>query len=457
MNGPLSVKVVNSWKNNDLYASQYDGVISNDSDEILKNWSIEIAVPEDATIENSWNGNFELSKGKLTITPMDYNKEVTKEADVTFGFILDTKKDVTIGEYTLFVDGKKYTSVENKHDKKEEASTESSKEDTKDEAKKQNETKQQSTKKEEGTPVANHGALSVVGTQIMDEHNKPYELRGVSTHGIAWFPQYVSKEAFQTLRDDWNANVVRIAMYTAENGGYCEGGSKKELESLVETGVDAATELGMYVIIDWHILHDSDPQVNKDAAKEFFATMSEQYADHNNVLYEICNEPNNTLGYQATWNDHIKPYAEEIIPIIRKNDKDAIILVGTPTWSQDVDEVVANPIQNESNIMYTVHFYAATHTDSIRSKVTTALDNGIPVFISEFSICDASGNGGIDYNQAEQWMTLLKDNKISFVGWSLSNKAETSALIKSSCQKTSGWEDDDLSEAGSWLKETIKK
>jgi endoglucanase len=240
-------------------------------------------------------------------------------------------------------------------------------------------------------------------------------------------------------------------MYTAENGGYCEGGNQSELKSLVEDGVDYATELGMYVIIDWHILHDLTPEKYQDEAIAFFDDMSAKYADYDNVLYEICNEPNGS----TTWSD-VKSYAEAVIPVIRANDEDAIIIVGTPTWSQDVDLAADDPITGEDNIAYTTHFYAATHKENIRDKVKTARDKGLCVFISEFSICDASGNGGIDYDSAEDWFDYINDNDMSYAGWSLCNKNETSALISSSCDKTSGWTDDDLSDAGIWLKSQIQ-
>lgn len=241
-------------------------------------------------------------------------------------------------------------------------------------------------------------------------------------------------------------------MYTAESGGYCSDGNKDNLKSLVEDGVEYATELGMYVIIDWHILSDNNPQTNEDEAISFFDEMSAKYADYDNVLYEICNEPNGS----TTWAD-VKAYAEDVIPVIRANDEDAIIIVGTPTWSQDVDQAAADPIEGYDNIAYTVHFYAATHKENIRDKVKTAHDSGLCVFISEFSICDASGNGGIDYDSADDWFEMIDDYNISYAGWNISNKAETSAFIDSSCSKTSGWSDDDYTDTGIWLKNKMSE
>ena len=346
----------------------------------------------------------------------------------------------------LYVDGQLYvsTAVDEGQDSTEEATTEATEETT-------TEAPSVPAEAETGTPLDNHGKLSVEGTNIVDENGDVYQLKGVSTHGMAWFPDYVNKDAFQTFRDDWGANIIRLAMYTAEYAGYCEGGDKEYLKSLIDTGVQAATELGMYVIVDWHILHDLTPHKYKDDAKAFFEEMSAKYKDYDNVIYEICNEPNGG----TTWAD-VKSYAEEIIPIIRANDPDAIIIVGTPNWSQDVDIAAQDPITGYDNIMYAVHFYAATHTDNIRNKVTTALDAGLPIIVSEFSICDASGNGAIDYNQADLWFDLIEANNMSYVGWNISNKDETSSIIKSSCTKLSGWTEDELSESGVWLRNQIK-
>lgn len=290
------------------------------------------------------------------------------------------------------------------------------------------------------TPVEQHGALHVSGTDLKDSHGAKFRLKGVSTHGIAWFPQYVNKAAFQTLRDDYGINTIRLAMYTNKSEGYGPDAVKK-----VQEGVQYATELGMYVIIDWHILNDGNPNQHKGEAKKFFTKMSKQYGGRKNVIYEICNEPNGNV----TWNKQIKPYAKTIVKTIRKNDKNAVIVVGTPTWSQDVDIVAKSPLKGK-NLMYALHFYAGTHKEWNQEKLKTAHKKGLPVIVTEFSITDASGNGSLDKASGNKWMRLLDKYNISYTAWSLCNKNESSALIKSSCSKTSGWTQSDLSGAGKW-------
>ena len=181
-------------------------------------------------------------------------------------------------------------------------------------------------------------------------------------------------------------------------------------------------------------------------AKTFFAKMAQQYASYNNVIYEICNEPCNG----ATWGD-VKFYASEVIPSIRSYDKDAVILIGTPNWSRDVDEAVKDPVTGYDNIMYTLHFYAATHKEDLQNKLKSAADAGLPIFVSEFGICSDDGNGQVDIDSANSWISLLDSYGISYVCWNLSNKEEKSALLTPACDKTSGFTYEDLSDEGKWL------
>lgn len=289
------------------------------------------------------------------------------------------------------------------------------------------------------------GQLRVEGARLVGRDGQAVQLRGVSTHGLAWFPQYVNSGLFRELRQDWGANVVRLALYTAEPGGYCTDGDRQQLAQLVETGVQLATEADLYVIVDWHVLSDADPSRYEDEAVAFFASMSEKFADYDNVIYEICNEPNGGTSW-----DTVKSYAERVIPVIRANAPSAPIIVGTPTWSQDVDKAAANPLDAE-NVLYALHFYAATHQQGLRDRLTQAVRGGLPVFVSEFGICDASGNGRIDYASADAWVSLMDSLGVSYVCWNLSNKDESSALFRPDCTKASGFTEADLSEEGIWL------
>lgn len=306
------------------------------------------------------------------------------------------------------------------------------------------------------TPTQKYGTLKVKGTQLTSaKTGKPVQLRGVSTHGINWdvgYP-YISKAAFKTLRDTYGVNCIRLSMYTTDYFGYCNKSGAWEsqakvqttLKKRIDTGVKAASDLGMYVIIDWHVLNDHNPNKYKKQAVAFFKDMAKKYAKRSNVIYEICNEPNG----DTSWSQ-IKSYANSVIPAIRTYDKDAIVICGTPNWSQDVDVASKSPLKHK-NVLYAVHFYANTHKDAYRNKVKTARKNGLPIFASEFSITDASGNGALNKTQGTKWLDMLDSYKISYCAWSLTNKAEASALLKSSTTKRSGWKASHLSSTGKWI------
>ena len=310
-----------------------------------------------------------------------------------------------------------------------------------------------STAAAEQTPFAvpsSCGALRVVNGRLSDADGNPVQLRGISTHGIAWYPDYINADSFRQFREEWNVNVIRLAMYTGESGGYCTDGDQAALKALIARGVQYATDADMYVIIDWHILSDGNPLTNLESARAFFAEMSGTYAGQNNVIYEICNEPNGG----TTWQD-VKSYAMEIIPTIQANDPDAVILVGTPNWCQTIEDAANDPIPLDGNIMYTMHFYAATHREQLRDAMTRAALGGLPIFVSEYGICDASGNGNLDIDEANRWVETMDGLGISYVNWNLSNKNESSAMLRSDCARTSGFTADDLSASGRWLYATL--
>ncbi len=298
-----------------------------------------------------------------------------------------------------------------------------------------------------GVKMDYYGALSVSDGKLVDSHGKEVQLTGISTHGINWFPEFATPETIASLRNNFGINVIRLAMYTSDYNGYCVGGSdnQKDLMDKICSAVDAATENDMYVIIDWHTLNDENPNTYKAESIQFFGEMVRKYKGNDNVIYEICNEPNG----DTTWSD-IKSYAKEVIPVIRNVDSDAIILVGTPEWSSELESVQDDPL-NFKNIMYTYHFYAASHKDDARAELESALEAGLPVFISEYGLVSADGNGSVDTKEAKKWYDLIDEYKLSSCIWNLSNKDEGSALISADCQSTLDWKYEDLSEEGKYF------
>ena len=311
--------------------------------------------------------------------------------------------------------------------------------------KKNNTNKKETTvtekKVEKNNYVSYNGNLSLDGNNIVNQYKEKITLKGMSSHGLQWFNYLITDENIKTLKS-WNTNVFRLAMYTKE-GGYID--NRSIYDELLKD-IDLVIENDMYVIVDWHILSDNNPNNYKSEAIEFFDKVSSKYKNTPNIIYEICNEPNGGTN----WND-IKSYAEDVVKTIRKNSNN-IIIVGTPTWSQDVDSVIDNKI-DDKNTMYALHFYSGSHKDNIRDKAKRALDNSVPIFVSEFGVSDASGNGGVYLDEADKWMEFIKNNNLSFVNWSLADKSESSALLNPDNKVVS---DDNLSESGKYIKNIFK-
>jgi len=294
-----------------------------------------------------------------------------------------------------------------------------------------------------GNGVQRHGALSVEGTQLVNHTGKAVQLRGMSSHGLQWYPEYTNYRALTTTKE-YGANLFRAAMYADSTlNGYCQDEesaayNKKMLYNTIENALAA----DMYVIADWHILDDENPLSLTDKAVAFFDELSQYYADEPGVIYEICNEPNGS----ATWKD-IKAYANIVIPVIRKNAPESIILVGTPEHSSALPEVTADPLVYH-NVMYVYHYYTGLAGDSFYGTLDTAKACGLPVFISEWGICANPSTRRMDYDNAKAFIEYTKKNQLSWANWSLSNKDEDYSAIRPEVTKISGWTDEDLTEGG---------
>ena len=294
-------------------------------------------------------------------------------------------------------------------------------------------------------PVKQHGNLHVSGTQLMDAHNQPIVLRGMSYGWHNLWPRFYNEQSAAWLAKDWHCSVLRAAMGIELNdSGYLhqpEWSTKKE-----EAVVDGAIKQGIYVIIDWHCHNIKLPE-----AKAFFAKMAKQYGNRPNVIYELFNEPD----YES-W-DSVKIYMRQVIDTIRSIDKDNVILVGNPHWDQDINLVADSPLTGYTNIMYTVHFYADTHKQYLRDRCDAALAKGIPIFISESAGMSASGDGPLNDEEWNKWITWCEEKKISWITWSVSDKDETCSVLKKSASSNGNWKDSDLKESGLKARALLRK
>ena len=286
------------------------------------------------------------------------------------------------------------------------------------------------------TVVEHYGQLQISGKNVVDKNGDIVALRGMSLFWSQWGGAFYNKETITWLRDEWKCTIVRAAM-GVEGGGYLEF---PEVEyAKVKQVIDACIELGIYVIVDWH---DHHGESHLEESKAFFNRISSDYGSYPNIIYEIFNEP-----LDVSWKDVLKPYSEAVISTIRANDPNNIIVVGTPNWSQDVEDVISDPISS-TNIAYTFHFYSSTHKQELRDKAIQAIAAGLPLFVTEWGMSEASGNGIIDSQSLNEWATFMETNNLSWCNWSLINKDETSAALLPTTTSLSGWTQDELTESG---------
>ncbi len=305
------------------------------------------------------------------------------------------------------------------------------------------------------TAVEINGKLKLVGNQLSSECGNAVQLRGMSTHGLQWYGNCVNNSAFTSLKNNWNADIVRLAMYVDEGGYLTDPNGYK---TKIDTWIDQIGALGMYCLIDWHSLNPGDPNTHTTEAKDFWNYISAKHKGKKHVLYEICNEPNG-----VTWGT-IKNFANQIIPVIRANDPETIIIVGTPQWSGKPGDVVSGgslTSPNAYNVMYTFHFYASSHA-SYRPEVQKAAGS-IPIFATEWGLSDASGGGSLNLAEGQLWMDIFNGNndgkqKISWCNWSFSDKSESSAALNPGSCASSSWTNTTASgtQVKSWISSPAK-
>lgn len=293
--------------------------------------------------------------------------------------------------------------------------------------------------------VKEHGRLHVEGTQLKDSSGNAVVLRGMSLGWHCLWPRFYNAGTVQWLRKDWGITVVRAAL-GVELGKDSYLRRPEWSKEKITAVVDAAIKEGIYVIIDWH-----SHNINLAESKAFFREMATLYGRQPNIIYEIFNEPD-----QETW-EEVKAYSNEIIQTIRAIDPDNIILVGSPHWDQDIQVVADDPLKGYTNLMYTLHFYAATHKQELRDRAGYALRKGIPIFISESAGMEATGDGPLNEEEWTKWIDWCEKNRLSWITWSVSDKDETCSVLRPSASDGGPWEDKDLKESGLKARAMIKR
>ena len=246
---------------------------------------------------------------------------------------------------------------------------------------------------------------------------------------------------------DFKASIIRASMGVQPDHGYLQEPERQK--KMIITVVDEAIKQGVYVLIDWH---DHNGHLHIPQSKAFFAEMAKKYKGVPNVIYEIWNEPE-----RISW-DTVKNYSVQLIAEIRKYDPDNLIVVGSPKWDQDVDVAAANPITRFKNIAYSFHFYATdpNHQDGLRAKADKAIKRGLPLIITEWGVGESNGDGKFDLAKNKKWMDWVEKNKLSWANWNITDKKETTAILRPGAPAKGGWTPNQLTPAGLYIREQLR-
>lgn len=285
----------------------------------------------------------------------------------------------------------------------------------------------------EGTPVERHGQLSVCGTGMCDANGEQVQLRGISSMWLHWQTQPYAQNlsALEWMRDNWNIDVFRVAMGVEPEGAYLDDPGRWKSE--VETVIGNAASAGVYVIVDFHA-HDAHH--HQAEAVAFFSDLADRYGHLPNVIWEPYNEPE-----RASWSGEVKPYHEAVVSAIRAEDPDNIIVLGSPTWSQDVDVAAGDPVAG-TNLMYTLHFYSCTHDQYLRDKAETAMNAGLALFVTEWGASHADGglDGVVCLDEAQRWIDWMERHRIGWTAWKLDVGPDSTNLLAEGAPLTGGWD-----------------
>jgi endoglucanase len=299
------------------------------------------------------------------------------------------------------------------------------------------------------TPVAVNGTLSVNGNQVVNQYGKPPELRGLSFSWSIWQGRkYYNTDVVDWICKDFKISLMRASMAVQPDSGYLQ--QPDQQKQLITNVVDEAIKNGIYVLIDWH---DHNGYLHTRQSVQFFSEMAQKYKGVPNVIYEVWNEPER-IGW-----DTVKNYAVQVITEIRKYDPDNLIVVGSPHWDQDVDIAANSPISGFKNIAYSFHFYASdpNHQDGLRAKADLAIKRGLPLMVTEWGVGEASGNGAFNLDENKKWVDWLKKNKLSWVNWNITDKNETTALLKPGAPINGGWTENELTPDGVYIREKLRE
>jgi aryl-phospho-beta-D-glucosidase BglC (GH1 family) len=272
--------------------------------------------------------------------------------------------------------------------------------------------------------------IQVKGNLFVNNLGEPVVLRGVNTsdpYKLQGDKQW-NKRYFQEIKN-WGANAVRFPVHPANWRTL----GKDAYLKLLDEGIQWATELQLYVIIDWHsignlkteVFHRPSYKTTISETRDFWQSMAKQYGKNSTVaFFELFNEPVNNGNFGiCTWAEW-KTIMEEVITVIRAEEASNIPLVAGFNWGYDLTEAGADPIR-AARIGYTSHPYPMKREKPWEEKWTQDwgfMAERYPIMLTEIGFSGEEEKGAhipviSDESYGDAITAYSKQRGISYIVW----------------------------------------
>jgi len=268
-------------------------------------------------------------------------------------------------------------------------------------------------------------SLTVSGNKLL--FNKtPVILAGVAMGDPHARYEYYNRTTadYELLKNDWRANAVRLSVHP--------GVFKKDFDEMkkrLEKEVAAARDLGLVVIIDWHVIgmpngwykpssygedHYYSYDSNFNTAKEFWEMMAVNYRGDRGVMFELWNEPADPKTND--WKN-LEPYMQRLYEIIRSQGAANVIVVPGVWWTYDLRGIKTKPVAGE-NIAYAWHNYEANGRYLTWSRALDGLEEKYPIIITEWGYeTGGDSNYNVKSDYPEKLKKFILDKGLHFTAW----------------------------------------
>ena len=298
--------------------------------------------------------------------------------------------------------------------------------------------------------------IKVDGNKFVNSEGTTILFRGLSISDPDKIEQqgHWNKTHFEKVKET-GAMMVRIPVHPV---AWRDRTPEKYLE-LLDQAVEWCTDLGMYVMIDWHSIGNlgmelfQNPMYNtsKQETYQFWRTISQHFKGNNTVaFYEIFNEPTIYRGQlgSMSWAEW-KKINENVINLIRAYDTEPIPLVAGLDWAYDLSPLHDDPI-NAEGIGYVSHPYEHKRKQPWEPKWEENFGfatEKYPVIVTEFGFGVRPGQTIDENHYGNHIIKYLEEKGISWMCW-VYDPEWGPQLLKT-------WDNYDLTESGEFFKKAM--